>query len=133
MFAAEEEKADREEAGIAGKADPSGCGRSAGMGETIDAVVDPIFRDVAVDIGIAGDVGKLEEEDEAKSDGEKRAEEEKPFRVAEESEHVSNIFARRSKSKPDSPGPPVRSWEKGDAAIWLMTGLREWRQRKNLI
>ena len=72
VFAAEEEETEGEESGIAGEADPGRLRIAAGMGEAVDAVVDPVLGDVAIDIGVAGDVGELEDEEQAEGDGEQR-------------------------------------------------------------
>ena len=78
MLHAEEAEADGEEDGVAGEADDGGAGRwtgSAGaeVAEAVDAVLQPVFGDVAVDECVAGDARDVvdvpETEDEVRTPG----------------------------------------------------------------
>ena len=61
---AEEGEAEDEEEGVSGEADEGGMGEAGGLGESVDAVLEPVFGDIAVDEGVSGDAGRVEDEPE---------------------------------------------------------------------
>ncbi len=76
MLHAEEAEADGEKEGVAGEADEGGAGAGgagAEVAEAVDAVLEPVFGDVAVDEGVASDARDVvdvpEPEDESEREG----------------------------------------------------------------